>query len=134
MSYKILEWIDARTDSGAFSEPYDQLNAKGQAACDTRLLYLRDQQPHMWRDPSAKKLDWSKDCDCKDIYEIRFLANNVPQRPMGYFGPNKNEFTIVIWVTHKGKQYTPKEFCAIAKKRWAEVRNGNAITREVEID
>ena len=134
MTYKILEWICPRTGRGAFSLDYDKLGVKGEAACDERVRYLREQEPSMWRDPYAKKLSGSRDDDCRNLYEIRFKANNVQQRPMGYFGPRDNEFTVVVWVTHKGSQYSTTEFCRIAKERWGAVCSGAAKTSEVEID
>lgn len=88
----------------------------------------------MWRDPYAKKMSWEYDDDCKDLYEIRFQANKLEQRPMGYFGPHPGQFTIVIWVTHKGKQYDPSNFARVAKQRWDDVCSGAAATQEVAID
>lgn len=133
MRYKIREWIDPRTNVGAFEEGYDALIEPGDSKCDDRLRYLRDQPPQMWRDPHAKKLSWECDEDCKDIYEIRFKSNNLQQRPMGYFGPGSDEFTVVIWVTHK-ERHSVSNFCAKAKQRWADVRAGRVATKEVEID
>ncbi|WP_354676775.1 hypothetical protein [Cupriavidus plantarum] len=98
------------------------------------MNYLRDQPPAMWRDPHAKKLSWEYDDDCKDIYEIRFKARSVQQRPMGYFGPQPGQFTIVIWVTHKGEQYDPRNFAHVAKQRWADVCEGRAAVAAIEID
>jgi len=88
----------------------------------------------MWRDPHAKKMSWEYDDDCKDLYEIRFKANGVQQRPMGYFGPKPGEFTIVVWVTHKGSQYKPSNFAKLAVARWSDVKSGAARTEEIEID
>lgn len=134
MRYTYNELIDPRTGRGVFTERYEKLGEKGQAACDVRMMYLRDQPPQMWVDPHAKKLDWKIDDNCKGIYEIRFKAHDLQQRPMGYFGPNSGEFTIVIWVTHKGKQYSTSNFCEVARTRWDAVRGGTATIAAIEID
>jgi len=134
LRYRIFEWIDTRTRHGAWSETYKNLGAPGQAAADARVLYLRDQPPSMWTVPHAKKLSAGTQPECKDIYEIRFKANNVQQRPLGYFGPDSETFTVVLWATHKGRQWTPKDFCRIASERWASIKAGTAGTAEVEID
>jgi len=88
----------------------------------------------MWIDPHARKLAWHQNPDCKDIYEIRFKAHGVQQRPLGYFGPHLGIFTVVLWATHKGNQWRPKGFCRIAKQRWQNVQNHGASIREIEID
>ncbi len=88
----------------------------------------------MWVNPHARRLAWHVNPDCKDIYEIRFKANNAQQRPMGYFGPCPGIFTIVLWATHKGKHWSPRGFCRIARERWQAIQNGTAKSLEVEID
>ncbi len=112
---------------------YDYLGGKGEGYCDERLRYLRDQPPTGWNDPHARMLASRHDPDCKNIYEIRFKANGVQQRPMGYFGPRNNEFTIVLWATHKDDKWDPSNFCELAKRRWKLVTDGGE-TREIEID
>lgn len=134
MRYRIFERVDPRTGLGDFSQRYDQLDEAGQAAWDARILYLRDQPPAMWRDPYAKKLSWENDRDCKNLYEIRFKAQSVQQRPMGYFGTDVDQFTIVVWVTHKGSQYEPRQFCRIGRERWEQITSGCCATVEIEID
>lgn len=134
MRYRIHELLDHRTGAGIATEALSKLGDEGQANFDDRVIYLRDQPPPMWRDPYAKRLSAENDPQCKDIYEIRFKAQRVQQRPLGYFGPEPDIFTIVLWVTHKGKQWIPREYCRIARERWAKVRNGELHAREVEID
>jgi hypothetical protein len=38
----------------------------------------------------------------KNIWEIRFSVNNKEYRPLGYFGPDKQMFTILIGTSKKG--------------------------------
>ncbi|WP_353192136.1 type II toxin-antitoxin system RelE/ParE family toxin [Pandoraea pnomenusa] len=134
MRYKILAWVKQGNETSEFTEHYDRLDAKGQARCDERLRYLRDQPPHMWKDPHAKKLSWENDKLCQGIYEIRFEAGRVQQRPMGYFGQGSDEFSIMVWATHKGSQYKPSNFCELAKRRFECVCENKCRTEEIEID
>jgi len=134
LRYQIFEWLDPRTGAGAWSKGYGSLGPAGEAAADTRLLYLRDQPPEMWVVPHAKRLGGQVQRECKDIYEIRFKANGVQQRPLGYFSPGGGVFTIVLWATHKGRQWFRRDFCRIARSRWHAIQKGTAATAEVEID
>jgi len=134
MRYRIQELLEKRTQRGVVSAELTRLGDAARAAFDDRLLYLRDQPPPGWRDPHAKRLSPDRDPKCKDIYEIRFKANRVEQRPLGYFGPEIDIFTIVLWATHKGRQWKPREYCRIANERWDEFRRGEIEAREIEID
>lgn len=134
LRYKIYEWLDPRTDKGVWTNKYNSFSFSEQAKADARILYLRDQPPSMWVSPQAKKLSSKNNSDCKDIYEIRFKAKNVQQRPLGFFGPDDDVFTIVLWATHKGKQWDPKEYCSIAKARYEDVKNGRVKNIEIKID
>lgn len=134
MLYSFHERLDPRTNLGAFTEVYESLGDAGQAHCDARLEFLRSQPPCMWVEPDAKKLSWTQQTACKGIYEIRFKANNVQQRPMGYFDAAGRRFVIVVWVTHKGNQYDPKNYCQIAQRRWQSIRDGLESTSAIEVD
>lgn len=134
MPYSFYERVDPRTQLGVFTEVYETLGDVGQANCDARLEFLRSQPPPMWVEPDAKKLSWTTKSACKDIYEIRFKANNVQQRPMGYFDTAGQRFVIVVWVTHKGSQYDPKNYCQVAQRRWRAIKDGVESTTEIEID
>lgn len=134
MRYVIQELVDRRTGKGVASSALEKLGDVGQANFDNRLLYLRDQPPPMWRDPHAKRLSPQNDPKCKNIYEIRFSAQRVEQRPLGYFGPSLGTFTIVLWATHKGKQWIPRDYCRIANERWESLRKGELEVCEVEVD
>jgi|GEM_PF-3894820 len=132
--YELRQWADSRTNAGEWNKYYDRLDPKGQAKADERLRQLRDLPPAMWRDPRAKQLSSARDEDCRDIYEIRFKANGIQQRPLGFSGPREGEFTVVLWATHKGKKWLPREKCRIAKERWQAVCSAASKTLEIEID
>ena len=58
--------------------------------------------------------------ECSGLVEIRFFADKVQQRPLGYVSGN-GEFTILFWANEKGGKWVPKSACEIALKRKSEV-------------
>lgn len=58
--------------------------------------------------------------DCDGLGEIRFKADNVQQRPLG-FQSGAAEFTIVFPAQEKGRKFVPLNACATALVRKAEV-------------
>lgn len=86
-----------------------------------RVKYLANTPKRDWQEPYALKLK-----KVTDIYEIRFKANGVQFRPLGFFGPDGNEFTILIWATHKQKIYDPHDAINTADSRRKLVRTGRA--------
>jgi hypothetical protein len=57
---------------------------------------------------------------CAGLAEIRFKADNVQQRPLG-FHSGSQEFTILFWATEKGGKFVPLSACETALRRKAEV-------------
>lgn len=133
VQHTIMEWLDDRTRDGAWTKTYETLGIKGQAAADIRLQYLRCQPKENWKAPHSKLLKSDRDNDCKEIYEIRFKANNVQQRPLGYF-IEPNFFVVVLWATHKDKAWAPRNYCNISSGRKKAINNGCALIAEIEID
>jgi hypothetical protein len=86
-----------------------------------RLRYLMNVNISDWHRPYAAKLS-----GVKDVYEIRFKADNKQYRPMGFFGPGKNEFTIVVWAIEKGKIYNPHDAVTLSERRRKDVEGGKA--------
>ena len=58
--------------------------------------------------------------DCAGLTEIRFLADNVQQRPLG-FRSGPEEFTIVLWAHEKGGKWEETNACSIALQRKHEI-------------
>lgn len=95
----------------------------------TRIRYLANTDKIDWHEPQAKKL-----AGVKDVYEIRFQANKIQWRPLGYFGPGKNEFTILLWASHKQNIYTPAEAIDTASKRKRHIEDGEAKCATFKVD
>ena len=103
---------------------YDNGSDDLKASFEVRLAYLMVRDRQDWQRPHAHKM--SKCSEFRDFFEIRFLADKVQQRPIGYFGPNDNEFTILIWAIEKGNKLDPAGWCEIANRRRKDIINGNA--------
>jgi hypothetical protein len=74
------------------------------------LAYLGGQRS--WRNiPYVRKLT-----DCGDVHEIIITINNIQYRPLGCYGPGKDEFTLIVGATKKGKVWVPKDAKLTAMK------------------
>jgi hypothetical protein len=51
------------------------------------------------------------------IYEIRFIVNNIQYRPLGCYGPDEKQFTILIGATKKGNRFNPANARELAMER-----------------
>jgi hypothetical protein len=96
---------------------YDAQSPKVQAAFDQRIRTLAQMRLQEWRDPYTKKLKG----DGSGLIEIRFFADNVQHRPLGFFGPGRGEFTILICAIEQGDDFVPHDAIAIAQRRKREV-------------
>jgi hypothetical protein len=88
-----------------------------QAAFDQRLHNLWQMTPQEWREPYTKTLEGS----CEGLVEIRFKADRVQQRPLGFYGPGRMEFAIVLMAREIGDRFEPRNACEIALARKADV-------------
>jgi Phage derived protein Gp49-like (DUF891) len=102
-------------------DTYENGSARLKARTLSRLKILAGLSRTQWHEGYFKKLSGA----CEGLWEIRFDADNVQQRPLG-FHVNETEFVILFWAREKGDQFVPKKACEIALKRKAEVlKNGN---------
>lgn len=104
-----------------------------QAELMVAIEYLRDQPRQNWTRPKAAKLSADKK-EFRDYFEIRFVAENTQQRPIGYFGPGENEFTILIWVIEKDRKFIPKEWRSMADTRRTALDSGKATNRDLTLE
>lgn len=90
---------------------YEQFatRAKVRAKFDTRMIYLRQQNREGWvREPYDTLRD--------GIGEVRFKTEGVCYRPLGYFGPLRNEFTFLFFAT-KTNEFEPANAIDLAMDR-----------------
>jgi hypothetical protein len=75
-----------------------------------RLLALRGLPPEEWRLPLFR---WLRG-DGQGIGEVRFKADGVQQRPLGFRGPEPDVFTLLFSAREKNDQFIPKNAIEIA--------------------
>ncbi len=88
-----------------------------QAAFDQRLRNLSQMSPQEWREPYTKQLEGA----CDGLVEIRIKADRIQHRPLGFYGPGRMEFTIVLMAREIGDQFEPRDACEIALGRKNDV-------------
>jgi hypothetical protein len=92
------------------SEWLSALPSKVRNRIKTIFLYLQSQRS--WRNiPYIKKLS-----DCGDVCEIIIKINNIQYRPLGCYGPGKDEFTLLVGASKKERIWTPRNARERAKK------------------
>lgn len=102
--------------SAVVQKQIDSQSAAVRLSFLTRIRYLANTPRRSWVAPEAKKLR-----GFKEIYEIRFLADKHQFRPLGFFGPEVNEFTILIWASKKEKIYEPADAIPTADGRRKQI-------------
>jgi hypothetical protein len=102
-----------------------ELNVKEQARFDKLLEHFRDNEQTEWGGNYFKPLS-----GYDGIFEIRFEVQNILWRPLGFFGPNRSEFTILVGAREKGDAFIPKSAPNTALKRRDIVLKDNSRSYE----
>ena len=97
----------------AVKDWYARQSAKVQAGFDNRVANLRQMRPEEWRAPYSKQLDG----ECDGLVELRFKADRVQRRPLGFFGPQRMEFTLLFFAIEKDGTFVPRDACQQALRR-----------------
>jgi hypothetical protein len=98
-------------------EWYDALAAPSRAVVLNVLQYLRVQERQNWARPDFGPLHGK----CASMGELRFKFGGVQNRLIGYFGPNRMNFTILLPLTKRGRTFDPRDWENTALRRRAEV-------------
>lgn len=69
-----------------------------------------------WRGTGRTKLLHGKH---SGFVEIIFKTNNVQYRPVGCFGPDRRQFSLLVGCSKKQRVYTPPDAFDLAVRRWA---------------
>lgn len=99
--------------ASTFAREFGQMNEAAKTSLDRRLQVLSVRPPGEWRRPAIAPL---KGRECRGLHELRFVADRIVYRPLGYFGPGERVFTLVLWVTKKDGQYRPANYCERAAR------------------
>ena len=76
-----------------------------------------------WHSKYYKKLSG----ECEGLWEIRFEADGVEQRPLG-FQSDGYEFTILLWAQEKNGRFVPPNACEQALRRKADAQRDRKHT------
>lgn len=98
---------------------YEDQTSSVQAEFDASLDYLLVRDRREWSRPQAARLSGNS-----DIYVIRFKAEKTQFRPLGFFGPSRGQFTIVLFAIEKGDKFVPKDALEQAVKNMKKIQQG----------
>jgi hypothetical protein len=95
-----------------------------QVAAEVALEYLVQRPRSDWRRPEFDLLSGKM----REIGEIR-LRLEKQYRILGFFGPNRSDFTLLVGASKKGKQYDPRKALETALERMQQVKNDGRLCR-----
>ena len=105
---------------------YKRQDEEVQAELDAILEFFQNRPNAEWRRP---KLDTLKGQTCKGLREVRIRAASGVYRLLGYFGPARQEFTLLV-AFHKKSESDTQRNCKIAQQRKREVENDGTRARK----
>ncbi len=109
----VLDWLDGLAKSD-------------QASVVARLEYLRQQPREAWKRPYFDLLSG----ECSGLGEVRLKIQKIQYRPIGFFGPNRLEFTMLHVALEKDGKFEPKNVCKTAKQRMADAIDDPRLLNE----
>jgi hypothetical protein len=95
-----------------------------QAAMAVALEYLIQRPRNEWRRPEFDLLSGKM----REIGEIRFKVDKQ-YRILGFFGPARSDFTLLVGASKKGSNYDPKNALDTALDRMKQTRNDGGLSR-----
>ena len=102
---------------------YDGGSKQLRARFLSRMRILAQLARDEWHEVLYKDLHGA----CDELGEIRFKADKVQQRPLGFHSGDA-EFTILFCATEKGGRFVPLSACEKAIARRDEVLNDRSLT------
>jgi hypothetical protein len=97
-------------------EWYGHQSRRVQAKFFSRLKALRSMNRSDWRRPLFAQLF----SECEGLWEIRFEADGVQHRPLGFF-QGASGFTLLFCAQEKDSKFVPHSACETALARKAEI-------------
>lgn len=108
-------YVSAR-DRDEIRQWYGEQSRRVQAKFVSRLKALRTMDRGDWRRPLFAQLYG----ECEGLWEIRFEADGVQHRPLGFF-QGTDVFIIVFCAREKDDKFVPLNACQTALTRKAEI-------------
>jgi len=94
----------------AIREWLDSLPVKARVKIEERIRYLKNLQVFEPKFVTPLQED-------TDILEIRAESGNVQYRPLGCYGPERKEFTLLVGAIEKGGKLEPRSVVKTAASR-----------------
>jgi hypothetical protein len=110
-----------QSGTGDVRETYDGGSSQLRARFLSKLKILAHLPRDEWHDVYFKNLSGP----CDGLSELRFKANGVQQRPLGFHLTN-TDFVILFWATEKGNKFVPLSACERALTRKQEILTGTS--------
>src|SRR5580704_10833210 len=102
--WRFYDFLDSR-GANTVRAWLDTLPYKARAKINARLLFM--QAKDVWPEPWVSSLKgWP------ELIELRIAAFGSAYRPLGFYGPERREFTITLGAVEKGK--LPKRILEVA--------------------
>ena len=70
----------------------------------------------------------------REFYENLIYIDEVQHRPFGFMGPERQQYTILAYATHKEKVYSPARVFEVLKPRKEQVLKYGGCKRAIELD
>jgi hypothetical protein len=102
---------------------YEAGSKKLKAKFLSRLRILAQLEIREWNENFYKTLAG----ECDGLSEIRFEADHVQQRPLG-FRSGPYEFTLLLWAMERNDRFVPLSACEIALKWKARAIINRSLT------
>lgn len=112
-----------------FEEEYRAQTAAARAEFRATWNGLRNQDREAWIRPAGFDMLSQK---YHKLGKLRFKASNAQHRPLGFFGPGLNEFTLLAWATERDGNYSPHGIRDTALDRMQAILNGRAEVYEFD--
>lgn len=104
---------------------YRDIPVGARAKFDVCLEYFRDNPQNLWGSERFKPLT-----NYDGIFEVRFAFKNILYRPLGYFGPDRHDFTFLIAAREQGDRFVPRNAPDLAIERKKQIERSEATANE----
>jgi hypothetical protein len=69
----------------------------------------------------------------RELGKLRFRVARVQHRPLGFFGPQRGTFTLLIWATERDNKFYPPNVRDTALQRMEQVKRFPGNARECNL-
>jgi hypothetical protein len=89
---------------GVITEWYEEMAMEAQQDFDDLLRYLAVTPRHLWVRPQYAPIS-----GYQGLGKLRFKANKIQYRPIGFFGPGLGQFTLLIGAEERNRKWVPRD-------------------------